>query len=48
MLIQLRLLMSEFFLYLAMLTAPKKTLEAEYMASLITDYLDKVEDKNER
>lgn len=43
---QLRLLISEIFLYLAMLTVPKSTKEAYYLANLIREYLDKVE--NER
>lgn len=42
---QLRLFLSESFLYLAMLVIPKKTKEAYYLASLINEYLDKVEDK---
>jgi hypothetical protein len=48
MLIGLRILLSEFFLYLALKIVPKQTFEAEYMACSIKDYLDKIENKNER
>lgn len=42
---QLRLFLSESFLYLAMLVIPKNTQEAYFLAKCLKEYLDKVENK---
>lgn len=41
MLIELRLFLTEFFLYLAMRVVPKQTLEAKELAKCLRDYLNK-------